>query len=105
MLLKKREPKDKYEHEWWGYLHVNGKIQVKGYYAPEQLLDAEESTFVQKIVYPFKALNKDEAELIITKKLKDEDIRKEKFAGIVSGSSTSNSGHKRKHESTYGLEA
>lgn len=70
MLLKKREPKDKYEYDWWGYLHENGTVQVKGYYSPAQLLDAEESTFVLIIVYPFKALNREEAELIIKQKLK-----------------------------------
>ena len=103
MLLKKREPKDKYEYDWWGYLHVNGNIQVKGYYSPEQLLDAEESTFVQKIVYPFKALSREEAELIITKKLRDESIREKKTLKTLGGSSINNSGYKNR--SAYGLEA
>jgi hypothetical protein len=103
MLLKKREPKDKYEYDWWGYLHVNGKIQVKGYHTPEQLLDAEESTFVQRIVYPFKALNRDEAELIITKKLKDEEVREKKlFRNPGQGGSNYSS---NRRTSTYGLEA
>jgi hypothetical protein len=103
MLLKKREPKDKYEYDWWGYLHQNGTVQVKGYHSPDQLLDAEESTFVQRIVYPFKALNRDEAELIINKKLKDEEIREQKLFRNPNGSSINNSGNRK--ISSYRLEA
>lgn len=73
MLLKKREAK--YlppEEDWWGYLHVNGKIIVKFYHSESQLEDAKESTFVKLIVPPFKTSSKKEATIIITKRIEDE---------------------------------
>lgn len=76
MLLKKKEAK--YlppEEDWWGYLHVNGTIQIKSYHSAAQLQDAKESTFVELIVYPFKTSSREEAEIIITKKIEDAKSR------------------------------
>jgi len=103
MLLKKRDPKDNYEYSWWGYLHINGNVQVKRYYSPEQLLDAEDSPFVKIIVYPFNAINRESAELIIIKKLEDEQTRKRRRFKTIGGSSIDDSRNRK--FSNYGLEA
>lgn len=72
MLLKKKEAKYLPPEEyWWGYLHVNGAIRVKRSHSASQFKDATESTFVELAVYPFKASSREEAEIIITKKIED----------------------------------
>jgi AmiR/NasT family two-component response regulator len=72
MLLKKKEAKFIPEqHMYWGYLHQNGTVQVKGYYEYGQIKDAEESGFVQYIVKPFKTSTRKEALIIITKEIED----------------------------------
>lgn len=57
--------------KWWGYLHTNGTIQIKRYFSELDLDDAYESPFVRQIVMPFEADCREEAALIIEKKLKE----------------------------------
>lgn len=46
---------------WWGYKHVYGTLQVKRYFDQRDLTEAMESDFVQQLVPPFEAANRDEA--------------------------------------------
>jgi hypothetical protein len=46
---------------WWGYRHVDGGVQAKRYFSPEDTREAEESPFVVQVIYPFPAENRDEA--------------------------------------------
>ena len=39
---------------FWGYLHVNGTVQVKCYFGPDDLMEAEESDFVITVSGPDK---------------------------------------------------
>jgi len=56
-------------NQWWGYLHTNGKVQVKRYFDARDLSDAEESDFVQRITQPFDADDREEALEIATLRL------------------------------------
>ena len=47
--------------QWWGYLHINGSIQVKRYFDAESLVDANESPFVRKVFGPFDAESRNDA--------------------------------------------
>lgn len=49
------------EIEWWGYLHINGNIQVKRYFDDRDLDDAYESDFVSTVFHPFKAAGREAA--------------------------------------------
>lgn len=40
---------------WWGYLHINGSVQVKRYFDERDLDDAYESDFVDLVIHPFPA--------------------------------------------------
>lgn len=40
---------------WWGYLHINGSVQVKRYFDERDLDDAYESDFVDLVIQPFPA--------------------------------------------------
>lgn len=46
---------------WWGYLHTNGHWQVKRYFEPLDIQEAEESPFCQKTHGPFEAIDREEA--------------------------------------------
>ena len=46
---------------WWGYKHVSGTYQAKRYFDKRDTDEAEESDFVEQVVYPFKAESRDEA--------------------------------------------
>jgi len=37
---------------WWGYLHVNGTVQVKRFFDNRDLIEACESPFVQAVCTP-----------------------------------------------------
>jgi hypothetical protein len=56
---------------WWGYLHSNGKIQVKRWFGDHKDYtdDCEGNDFVQEVVRPFEAETWEEAEKFITKQL------------------------------------
>ena len=38
---------------WWGYLHTNGTIQVKRWFGIEDVREAAESEFVQRVCGPW----------------------------------------------------
>ena len=46
-------PKHAEGDKWWGYIHQNGTIQVKRYFGPNDLQDADESPFVKRVFQPF----------------------------------------------------
>ena len=46
---------------WWGYIHVNGSIQVKRYFDKRDLEEAWESDFVYHVYGPFDAVDRDGA--------------------------------------------
>ena len=52
---------------WWGYLHANGSIHVKRWFGDvkDYTEDCEGNDFVQRVVPPFIAANRDEASAII----------------------------------------
>jgi hypothetical protein len=60
------------EKMWWGYLHSNGKIAVKCWYGDyaDYTTDCEGNDFVAKVVKPFAAETREEAEKIITERIK-----------------------------------
>lgn len=71
LLTKKKSKYPTQMFDWWGYLHQNGKVQVKVYHSIDQLHDAQSSPFVKMIVNPFKAATREEALLITSKKIED----------------------------------
>ncbi len=48
-------------NKWWGYLHVNGSIQVKRYFDQRDLEEAEQSDFVQFVTATFDAKDRADA--------------------------------------------
>ena len=46
---------------WWGYLHTSGTLQVKRYFGREDIVEALQSPFCQKVEGPFEAENREEA--------------------------------------------
>ena len=46
---------------WWGYRHTSGTLQAKRYFDKRDLEEARESGFVDIIVPPFEATNREEA--------------------------------------------
>lgn len=46
---------------WWGYVHTSGSLQVKRYFSPEDITEAEESPFCRQIILPFEANSREEA--------------------------------------------
>jgi len=46
---------------WWGYRHISGTYQAKKYFDKRDTDEAEESDFVEQVVYPFNAKSRDEA--------------------------------------------
>ena len=59
------------KNKWWGYLHSNGKIQVKRWFGDvkDYTDDCEGNSFVVQIVKPFEADTREEALNIIEEKL------------------------------------
>lgn len=49
------------EIEWWGYKHVNGTLQVKRYFGPEDISEAEASPMVLDTAGPWAVQNREEA--------------------------------------------
>ena len=47
--------------KWWGYIHITGSIQVKRYFSELDTQEAEESPFVEQVIYPFEAENREHA--------------------------------------------
>lgn len=48
-------------NKWWGYVHANGTIQAKRYFDRQDLADARESPFVDQVLGPFDATDRDDA--------------------------------------------
>lgn len=59
------------KYMFWGYLHANGKIQVKRWFGDHKdyTEDCEGNDFVQRVVKPFEAASREEAIEIIAKAL------------------------------------
>ena len=57
---------------WWGYLHQNGTVQVKRWFGDhaDYTTDCEGNEFVQRVVPPFEADTREQAEKMITERLK-----------------------------------
>lgn len=55
---------------WWGYKHTSGTLQAKRFFDQRDLDEAQESPFVNQLVYPFAAKNRDEALAYIENKTK-----------------------------------
>jgi hypothetical protein len=56
-------------NRWWGYQHVNGKLQVKRFFDQRDIDEANESDFVQAIVYPFFAKDREDAMNFVRRQL------------------------------------
>jgi hypothetical protein len=48
-------------NKWWGYVHMNGSIQVKRYFDLRDLDEARESDFVARVFVPFLAQDRQSA--------------------------------------------
>jgi hypothetical protein len=57
---------------WWGYLHTNGNIVIKQWFGDikDFTEDVEGNDFIVKIVTPFEAIGRKEAEKYLADKLK-----------------------------------
>lgn len=47
--------------KYWAYIHSNGELQVKRYFHPMDLIEAQESPFVKKVLEPIFASSWQEA--------------------------------------------
>lgn len=59
------------ENQWWGYQHINGKLQAKVYYDWKDITLAEISPFVAQVVYPFLARDREHALAFIQQQVKN----------------------------------
>jgi len=48
-------------NKWWGYLHMNGTLQVKRFFSREGIREAEESPFVEMTSGSFEAKDRKDA--------------------------------------------
>lgn len=55
--------------QYWGYLHNSGTIHIKRYFDRLDIVEAKESSFVERVVGPFEVESRDEAVKIINEKL------------------------------------
>jgi hypothetical protein len=55
---------------WWGYKHVNGGYQAKRYFDAKDLVEAENSDFVDIVIYPFPADTREDALEIVEERSK-----------------------------------
>lgn len=57
---------------WWGYLHSCGTIQLKRWFGDHEDYegDCRNNPFVQKVIKPFEANNRELAMEILTERLK-----------------------------------
>ena len=51
--------------KWWGYIHTSGSIQVKRYFGPLDIQEAEESEFCKEVYGPFDATDRQDAIKVI----------------------------------------
>ena len=52
--------------KWWGYVHVNGTIQVKRYFDKQDLEEAHESPFCGQVSEVVEADDREHAALLVT---------------------------------------
>ena len=57
-------------NKFWGYIHVNGQLQVKRYFDKQDIDEAKESPFVAKYFGPVEADNIDMATDLLKRALK-----------------------------------
>ena len=48
-------------NQWFGYYYTDGNPQVKRYFEPLDINEAEQSPFVGAVYGPFYAINRDDA--------------------------------------------
>ena len=48
-------------NKWWGYLHVNGSLQVKIYFDQLDITEAQESPFCEQVAGPWVCENREAA--------------------------------------------
>ncbi len=46
---------------WWGYIHINGSVQVKRFFDQRDIDEALESDFVERTFGPFEVENREAA--------------------------------------------
>ena len=47
--------------KWWGYLHVEGSLQIKRYFDEQDLQDARDSSFCAEVSGVVEARDREEA--------------------------------------------
>jgi hypothetical protein len=59
------------QNMWWGYLHQNGTVQVKRWWGDhaDYTTDCEGNDFVQQVVRPFAADDRETAAAYIARKV------------------------------------
>jgi hypothetical protein len=62
---------DQNKIEWWGYEHISGTLQAKPYYNSLDITEAESSSFVAQVVYPFLATDREDALKFIEQQVKN----------------------------------
>lgn len=60
------------ERQWWGYLHINGHIQVKPLFDSDDLSEAHLSPMVERVFPVMKVRSREDAILACQKILEDE---------------------------------
>jgi hypothetical protein len=55
---------------WWGYRHVNGNYQVKRYFEPLDIQEAQESPFCAEVSGTFRAEDREDAFKILKTKIR-----------------------------------
>ena len=57
--------------KWWAYLHSNGQVIVKRWFGDvkDYTDDVRDNPFVVRVVYPFEAETREDAERIAKQKL------------------------------------
>jgi hypothetical protein len=55
---------------WWGYRHINGTLHLKRFHSQASVDEAYESDFVEDVLDPFPAENREEASAILRRFLK-----------------------------------
>ncbi len=49
------------QNKWWGYVHQNGTLHAKRFFAMTDITEAQSSPFVRRAVGPFMADDRDDA--------------------------------------------
>lgn len=54
---------------WWGYLHIEGTIQVKPFFDALDIVEAYQSPFVKEVFTEFEAKDREDAIRIVKEKI------------------------------------